>query len=115
MSSYLESLTPNFKTGPGVNFEVGSATVLPESNFFNLKTQLAEFRRFHARSLILHSEGIKNMFDEDAFSNHSKLEVLEKIASFITGIKVAILVVGNFRYITLGQRMLAKHKVGDPT
>lgn len=36
--------------------------------------------------------GIKNMFDEDAFSNHSKLEVLEKIASFITGIKVAILV-----------------------
>nr|GMD91516.1 hypothetical protein Iba_chr14eCG0160 [Ipomoea batatas] len=24
-------------------------------------------------------------------------------------------VVGNFRYITLGQRMLAKHKVGDPT
>nr|GMD60573.1 GDSL esterase/lipase LIP-4-like [Ipomoea batatas] len=103
MSSYFESLTPNFKTG--VNFAVGNATILRESNFFNLHTQLTEF---HARSLILHSEGIKSMFGEDdfrnavylidigqnditgAFSNHSQLEVLGMIPSFINGIKAAI-------------------------
>nr|GLL39843.1 GDSL esterase/lipase LIP-4-like [Ipomoea trifida] len=108
MSSYLESLTPNFKTG--VNFAVGSATVLSESNFFSLKAQLDEFRRFHACSLILHFEGITSMFGEEdfrnavylidigqnditgAFSNHSKskLEILESIPSFIAGIKAAI-------------------------
>nr|GMD92739.1 GDSL esterase/lipase LIP-4-like [Ipomoea batatas] len=142
MSSYLESLTPNFKTG--VNFAVGSATVLSESNFFSLKAQLDEFRRFHARSIILHSEGITSMFGEEdfrnavylidigqnditgAFSNHSKskLEILQSIPSFITGIKAAI----ETMYRVGGRKfwvhntgpagclplMLAKHTVGHP-
>nr|GMD50461.1 GDSL esterase/lipase LIP-4-like [Ipomoea batatas] len=140
MSSYLESLTPNFKTG--VNFAVGSATVLSESNFFSLKAQLDEFRRFHACSLILHFEGITSMFGEEdfrnavylidigqnditgAFSNHSKskLEILESIPSFIAGIKAAI----ETMYRVGGRKfwvhntgpagflplMLAKHTVG---
>nr|GMD91518.1 GDSL esterase/lipase LIP-4-like [Ipomoea batatas] len=47
LSSYLESLTPNFKNG--VNFAVGGSVAFSETDFFTLSNQILEFKRFHTR------------------------------------------------------------------
>ncbi|XP_019172524.1 PREDICTED: GDSL esterase/lipase LIP-4-like [Ipomoea nil] len=124
LSSYLESLTSNFKNG--VNFAVGGATAFPKSNFFSLKTQIKEFSRFHSRSLNFHLEGVKGMFDREdfgnalymidigqnditlAFYNHTKLEVVvQQIPFLISEIKDAI----EYLY-KAGGRMFWVHNTG---
>lgn len=56
LSPYLETLTSSFKNG--VNFAVaGAKTVQEDGDLFTLATQVLQFRRFHAFSLILNSKG----------------------------------------------------------
>nr|GMD52482.1 GDSL esterase/lipase LIP-4-like [Ipomoea batatas] len=68
LSPYLETLTSSFKNG--VNFAVaGAKTVQEDGDLFTLATQVLQFRRFHAFSLILNSKGNSGTFRDDDFKN----------------------------------------------
>ncbi|GLU07203.1 hypothetical protein SLE2022_241690 [Rubroshorea leprosula] len=106
LTPYLESLGPNFTNG--VNFAVGGSATLPRYKPFSLGVQVAQFIRFRTLSPALASKGHKDLVREENFQNalytidigqndlswsFSYLpyaQVIEKIPSFITEIKLAI-------------------------
>ncbi|KAL1544946.1 GDSL esterase/lipase LIP-4-like [Salvia divinorum] len=108
LKAYLNPLEPDISNG--VNFAVSGASILPPNVLFNLGVQINQFSLFHNRSLQLHSKGRKDVLDEEGFKNALYIfdigqndltvaltfnplpydQVLEKIPSFISGIKDAI-------------------------
>ncbi|KAL8054607.1 hypothetical protein ABFX02_04G003800 [Erythranthe guttata] len=115
LTPYLESLGPDFTNG--ANFAAGGATTLPRNVPFNLNVQLLQFTRFHNHSLQLHSKGLKKVIrDKDfrkalytidigqfdlwvALNSFSYAEAIEKIPSFISEIRDAILVCNIYIYM----------------
>ncbi|KAM7521381.1 hypothetical protein LguiA_011283 [Lonicera macranthoides] len=105
LRAYLDSLDPNFPNG--ANFAVGGSTTLPRSVPFALNIQLS---KICVVQLMIKLSGVKNLVREEDFKNAlyaidigqndlaaafgqglSLEQVVEKIPSFISEIKDAIL------------------------
>ncbi|GFP93598.1 GDSL esterase/lipase lip-4 [Phtheirospermum japonicum] len=110
LTPYLDSLEPDFTNG--VNFAIAGSSTLPKYVPFSLNVQILQFRRFRNRSLEYQSKGFKNLVGEDDFKNalytidigqndltgafnslSSYPEIIEKIPTFISEIRDAMLAI----------------------
>ncbi|KAK6137662.1 hypothetical protein DH2020_028588 [Rehmannia glutinosa] len=101
LSPYLDSLEPHFTNG--VNFAICGAATLPKNVPFNLNIQILQFKRFHNRSIELHTKGKA----KGSFGALTYAQVIEKIPSFISEIKDAM-----WAIYQLGGRNFWVHNTG---